>query len=41
MRGEVIMLSRNVRVVGDDTGEWGGQIVVSDNLEEDLTYRTG
>jgi len=41
MRGEVIMLSRNVKIVGNDTGEWGGQVVVSDTLEEDLTERTG
>lgn len=41
MRGEVILLSRNVRITGDDTDSWGGQILVSDNLEMDGTYRTG
>jgi len=34
MRGEVILLSRNVRVVGNDSDSWGGQIMVSDNVEE-------
>ena len=24
MRGEVVLLSRNVRVIGDDTDSWGG-----------------
>lgn len=33
MRCEVILLSRNVRVVGDDSHSWGGQILVSDNFE--------
>lgn len=42
MRGEVIMLSRNVRIVGNDTESWGGQVVVADNLEfETMTKRTG
>lgn len=35
MRGEVVMLSRNVRFVGNNTDAWGGQIVVSDNYEYD------
>ena len=33
MRGEVVLLSRNVRVVGNDTGTWGGQIVTSDTID--------
>jgi hypothetical protein len=37
MRGEVIMLTRNVKIVGNDVSEWGGQVVVSDTLEADLT----
>lgn len=40
MRGEVILLSRNVRIVGDDTDSWGGQIVISDSMEMDGTFRT-
>jgi hypothetical protein len=41
MRGEVILLSRNVRVIGNDSDSWGGQIVVSDNLESSGVQRYG
>jgi hydrogenase maturation factor HypF (carbamoyltransferase family) len=41
MRGEVILLTRNVRVVGNDTDSWGGQILVSDNLEFSGVQRSG
>lgn len=41
MRGEVVLLSRNVRVVGNDTDSWGGQILVSDNLEASGVQREG
>lgn len=41
MRGEIIMLSRNVKVVGNDTDSWGGQILVTDNLEVSGVLRTG
>ena len=42
MRGEVLMISRNVRIVGNDTDSWGGQVIVADNLEfETMTKRTG
>lgn len=41
MRGEVILLSRNVRILGDDTDSWGGQIVVSDNVEDTGVQRSG
>lgn len=41
MRGEVVHLSRNVRVIGNDTDSWGGQVLVADNIEMDGTYRTG
>lgn len=33
MRGEVIMLNRNVRIIGNDSDSWGGQVVVSDILD--------
>ena len=33
MRGEVILLSRNVRVVGNDSDSWGGQIVTADVVD--------
>jgi hypothetical protein len=41
MRGEVVLLSRNVRVVGNDSDTWGAQIVVSDTIELDGTQRAG
>jgi hypothetical protein len=41
MRGEVMLLSRNVRVIGDDNHAWGGQIVVSDNVEDSGVSRSG
>jgi len=41
MRGEVILLTRNVRVVGNDTDSWGGQILVTDNLEVSGVQRSG
>lgn len=33
IRGEVVLLSRNVRIVGNDTEAWGGQFVTSGFIE--------
>lgn len=33
MRGEVVLLTRNVRIVAEDIESWGGQIVTSDTQE--------
>lgn len=41
LRGEVSLLTRNVKVVGEDTETWGGQIVVVDFVESDGTERSG
>jgi hypothetical protein len=41
MRGEVVVLTRNIRIVGQDIEEWGGQIVTSDTIEPDMTLRNG
>jgi len=41
MRGEVVLLSRNVRVLGEDLDTWGGQITVQDIFEETGDFRTG
>lgn len=44
MRAEVILLTRNVRIVGEDIDSWGGQIVTSDTVEVFdgvITTRTG
>jgi len=35
MRGEVIVLSRNIRIQGEDIESWGAQIVTSDTVEFD------
>ena len=33
MRGEVLLLTRNIRIAGEDIESWGGQIVTSDTVE--------
>lgn len=33
MRGEVIMLSRNIKIIGQDIDSWGGQFVTGDTAE--------
>jgi hypothetical protein len=37
MRGEVIVLSRNIMITGEDIESWGAQIVTSDTAEVDTT----
>lgn len=32
-RGEVVLLTRNVRIEGEGSNSWGGQIVVSDTID--------
>jgi hypothetical protein len=41
MRGEVIMLSRNIKIIGEDIDAWGGHIVTGDTAEisEDGTVK--
>jgi len=41
IRGEVMLLTRNIVIKGEDVETWGGQIVTSDTIEGDLTVRTG
>ena len=41
MRGEVILLTRNVKVVGEDADGWGGQILITDMFESSGTWRKG
>jgi hypothetical protein len=42
MRGEVILLTRNVKIQGEDIESWGGQIVAGFMIEEtDFTFRYG
>ena len=33
LRGEVLLLTRNILIRGDDIESWGGQIVTSDTVE--------
>jgi len=45
MRGEALLLTRNVKIVGEDIESWGAQFVTSDTIEFDsegeMTERTG
>jgi Right handed beta helix region len=41
MRGEVMLMSRNIRIVGNDTDKWGCQVVTSDFVEADGVIRIG
>lgn len=41
IRGEVILLNRNVKIQGEDIESWGAQIVTSDTIEADMTMRYG
>jgi parallel beta-helix repeat protein len=44
IRGEVVLLTRNVKIVGEDVESWGGQVVTSDSvevIEGVVTMRTG
>lgn len=40
-RGEVVLLTRNVRIVGNDTENWGCQVVTSDFVEGNGEIRKG
>lgn len=44
MRGEVLLLTRNVKIDAQDIESWGGQIVTSDTMEvygTEIIMRTG
>lgn len=41
MRGEVVLLNRNIKIRGEDVDGWGGQVMVSDYFETDGTWRKG
>ena len=46
IRGEVLILSRNIKISGEDIDSWGCQMVTSDTMEYDeatqeLIYRNG
>lgn len=33
MRGEVVLLSRNIVIAGNNVESWGGRILTSDSME--------
>ena len=37
IRGEVMLLSRNIKIQGEDVESWGCQVVTADTIEADLT----
>jgi hypothetical protein len=41
MRGEVMLLSRNIKIKGNDTDAWGCQVVTSDFVEANMEQRIG
>jgi hypothetical protein len=41
IRGEVVLLTRNVKIQGEDIESWGGQISTGFFIETDLTMRAG
>jgi hypothetical protein len=41
MRGEVMLMSRNIRIVGNDTDKWGCQVLTSDFVEGNGEIRIG
>lgn len=41
MRGEVHLLSRNIKIQGEDRDGWGGQVLGTDLFESDGTWRKG
>ena len=41
MRGEVLSLSRNIKVIGTEVEDWGAQILTADIMEEDESEESG
>jgi hypothetical protein len=41
IRGEVLSLTRNIRIVGTEVDDWGAQILTADVMEIDGTFREG
>jgi hypothetical protein len=46
IRGEVLILTRNVRIMGEDIEAWGGQVITSDTLDVntatgEVSFRSG
>jgi len=41
MRGEVLLLSRNIKIIGEELDKWGAQVLTADIMELDGTMRSG
>jgi len=41
MRGEVLSLSRNIKIIGEEVDDWGAQILTAEIMEIDGTFREG
>jgi len=41
MRGEVLSLSRNIKIIGEELDKWGCQILTADIMEMDGSFREG
>jgi hypothetical protein len=41
MRGEVVLLTRNVKIAGVDNDSWGGHVLVSDVVDETGAEKNG
>jgi hypothetical protein len=44
IRGEVILLSRNIIIAGEDIESWGGQVVtgtMNDFVDNEIVFRNG
>jgi len=41
MRGEVVSLSRNIKIVGEETDDWGVQVLTADIMDEEGTFFEG
>jgi hypothetical protein len=41
IRGEVVSLSRNIKIIGNRIDDWGAQVLTADVMEFDGTFREG
>jgi len=41
MRAELILLTRNIKIEGEDRDGWGGQILATDLFESSGAWRKG
>jgi len=41
MRAEIVLLSRNIKIEGEDNDGWGGQVLVTDKFDADGRWLKG